>query len=81
MRGVVQKFDFRSSGYARVNQIWTCGREAEGHPCVIGPDAKGRCRAEDSRKRHKREIADGLREIERGAAKIRGAMRGGLAAD
>ena len=41
----------------------------------------GRCRAEDSRKRQNREIADGLREIEGGAAKIRGAMRSGLAAD
>ncbi len=36
----------------------------------------GKCRAEDSRKRQKREIADGLREIERGAAKIRGAVWG-----
>ncbi len=41
----------------------------------------GRCRAEDSRKRQKREIADGVREIERGVAKIREAVWGEQPAD
>src|SRR5206468_1703511 len=27
------------------NQKWVCGQAAEGKPCRIGPDARGRCRA------------------------------------
>jgi hypothetical protein len=46
MRSILQKFDFRSSAYARPNQTWACGRETEGRPCAIGPDAKGACRAD-----------------------------------
>jgi len=46
MRRILQKFDFRSSVYARPNQTWTCGREADGSPCSIGPDAKGGCQAD-----------------------------------
>ncbi len=46
MRGILQKFDFRSSAYERPTQTWVCGREAEGRPCAIGPDAKGACRAD-----------------------------------
>jgi hypothetical protein len=31
--------------YERPNQDWICGKAADGQPCRIGPDAKGRCRA------------------------------------
>ena len=41
----------------------------------------GKCRAEDSRKRLDDGIATALKEIERGVAKIRGAMRGEWDAD
>jgi hypothetical protein len=41
----LQSFDFRKSRYARPNQAWVCGREAEGAPCRLGPDSRGRCRA------------------------------------
>ncbi len=57
-----------------------CKRPFQAHKSTA-KYCSGKCRAEDSRKRHKREIADGLLEIERGVAKIRGAIRGGLAAD
>ncbi|MFQ5763951.1 MAG: hypothetical protein ACE5GT_03395 [Rhodospirillales bacterium] len=46
MIGALQKFDFLSSAYQRPNQEWVCGRQAEGRPCQIGPDAKGVCRAD-----------------------------------
>ena len=46
MKIIFQKFDFLSSSYQRPNQTWACGREAEGKPCHLGPDAKGACRAE-----------------------------------
>ena len=45
MARILQQFDFRQSLYQRPNQEWQCGRTAEGKPCQIGPDAKGRCRA------------------------------------
>ncbi len=37
--------EFNSGQYERPNQNWICGKAAEGKPCRIGPDAKGRCRA------------------------------------
>src|SRR5882724_6475419 len=37
--------EFNSGKYERPNQNWICGKAAEGKPCRIGPDAKGRCRA------------------------------------
>ena len=37
--------EFNSGQYERPNQDWICGKAAEGKPCRIGPDAKGRCRA------------------------------------
>ena len=37
--------EFNSGQYERPNQYWICGKAAEGKPCRIGPDAKGRCRA------------------------------------
>ena len=46
MKIIFQKFDFLSSAYQRPNQTWACGREAEGKPCHLGPDAKGVCRSE-----------------------------------
>jgi len=41
----------------------------------------GKCRAEDSRKRRDEGIATALKEIERGVAKIRGAVWGEQNAD
>jgi len=37
--------EFNSGQYERPNQNWICGKAAEGKPCRIGSDAKGRCRA------------------------------------
>ena len=37
--------DFDASRYARPNQNWICGYAAEGRPCRVGPDGRGRCRA------------------------------------
>lgn len=42
---LLQSFDFRKSPYSRPNQTWVCGRAAEGAPCRLGPDNRGRCRA------------------------------------
>ena len=53
MRERLQKFDYRRSSYHRVTQRWVCGHAASGHACQIGPDAKGRCRADfECRPRH-----------------------------
>jgi len=41
----LQTFAFNKSPYERPNQKWVCGRAAEGHPCRVGPDRRGRCRA------------------------------------
>ena len=41
----LQQFDYRSSLYLRPNQKWVCGWTADGTPCQIGPDNKGRCLA------------------------------------
>jgi len=37
--------DFDAQNYARPNQKWICGHACEGNPCLVGPDARGRCRA------------------------------------
>ena len=37
------KFD--SQNYARPNEGWICGRTAQGEPCPLGPDQRGRCQA------------------------------------
>ena len=33
-----------TSTYERPTQPWVCGRAAEGTPCQLGPDKRGRCR-------------------------------------
>jgi hypothetical protein len=42
----LMSFDFRRSRYERPNQTWICGRAADGCACALGPDRRGRCRAE-----------------------------------
>jgi hypothetical protein len=37
------KFD--SQNYSRPNDGWICGRAAQGEPCPLGPDRRGRCQA------------------------------------
>ena len=34
---------FKESRYERPNRDWVCGWAAEGRPCALGPDARGRC--------------------------------------
>lgn len=46
MRHFLQKFDFRSSAYERPTQQWVCGHAFDGQECRIGPDRRGRCRAD-----------------------------------
>lgn len=41
----LMSFGHRESQYDRPNHDWVCGRLAEGAPCRIGPDRRGRCRA------------------------------------
>ncbi|MGH7819682.1 MAG: hypothetical protein ACREQ9_07910 [Candidatus Binatia bacterium] len=41
----LQKTGYRESDYERPNQKWVCGWAAEGNPCWMGPDARGRCTA------------------------------------
>ena len=41
----MQEFGFRQSRYERPTQDWICGRSDEGERCLVGPDARGRCRA------------------------------------
>ena len=43
--GSLQLFGYRHSQYPRPNLPWVCGRTAEGAPCQVGPDTKGRCLA------------------------------------
>ncbi len=52
-----------------------CGRPFEAHKDTA-KYCSGKCRAEDSRKRRDEGIAAGLKEIERGVAKIRGVVSG-----
>jgi len=37
--------NFKLNRYERPDQKWVCGRAAEGHPCPLGPDQRGGCRA------------------------------------
>ena len=39
-RPLLQLWRFDESEYDRPNQPYVCGRQAEGTPCRIGPDAK-----------------------------------------
>jgi hypothetical protein len=41
----LQFFSFKRSRYERPQQAWVCGRTTCGKACIIGPDAKGDCRA------------------------------------
>jgi hypothetical protein len=41
----LQEQDYKNSGYLRPNQPWVCGWASEGHPCEVGPDGRGKCRA------------------------------------
>jgi hypothetical protein len=45
MRRLLDQLSFKKNRYARPNQDWICGRTAEGHPCPLGPDDRGMCRA------------------------------------
>jgi hypothetical protein len=42
----LQQFGYRDSRYERPTSRWVCGWAAEGRPCPMGPDGKGRCSAE-----------------------------------
>lgn len=44
MKRFFQTFGFRDSPYHRPFQKWTCGRAAEGRPCLLGPGRRGECR-------------------------------------
>ena len=41
----LQQTGHRESRYERPNQTWVCGWAADGRPCRLGPDRKGRCPA------------------------------------
>ena len=41
----LQQTGYRESRYERPNQTWVCGWAADGRPCKLGPDRKGRCPA------------------------------------
>ncbi len=41
---MLQDFRFDKSEYERAEQDWVCGWAADGRPCPIGPDQRGRCR-------------------------------------
>ncbi|NNF45067.1 MAG: hypothetical protein HKO59_07900 [Phycisphaerales bacterium] len=41
----LQQFGHRASRYEQPNPKWVCGWAAEGNPCRLGPDGKGRCPA------------------------------------
>ncbi|HWA24953.1 MAG TPA: hypothetical protein VG734_04690 [Lacunisphaera sp.] len=45
MRRLLQSIIHNRKLYDRPQDEWTCGRAAEGCPCVFGPDHKGECRA------------------------------------
>ncbi len=42
----LQQTGHRESRYERPNQTWVCGWAAQGLPCKLGPDRKGRCPAQ-----------------------------------
>jgi len=41
----LQQFGINDSPYERPNQKWVCGWAADGRPCAVGPDGRGRCTA------------------------------------
>ncbi len=41
----LQQTGYRESRYERPNQTWVCGWAADGRPCRLGPDGRGRCPA------------------------------------
>ena len=45
MRRLLQSIIYNRKLYDRPQDEWTCGRAAEGCPCIYGPGAKGECRA------------------------------------
>lgn len=45
MRRLLQSIIHNRKLYDRPQDEWTCGRAAEGCPCVFGPGKKGECRA------------------------------------
>ncbi len=45
MRRLLQSIIYNRKLYDRPQDEWTCGRAAEGCPCIYGPSAKGECRA------------------------------------
>lgn len=44
MRRLLQSIIYNRKLYDRPQHEWTCGRAAEGCPCIYGPSAKGECR-------------------------------------
>ena len=45
MQRPLDPLNFKQNTYERPGQKWLCGRAAEGHPCPLGPDQRGQCRA------------------------------------
>src|SRR6478609_7415237 len=45
LRRLLQSFVHNRNLYERPQDEWTCGRAAEGCPCIYGPGKKGECRA------------------------------------
>jgi len=45
MRRLLQSIIYNRKVYDRPQDEWTCGRAAEGCPCIYGPGKKGECRA------------------------------------
>jgi len=45
MQKPLDPLGFKQNTYERPAQEWVCGRASEGHPCPLGPDARGKCRA------------------------------------
>lgn len=45
MRRLLQSIIHNRKTYDRPQDEWTCGRAAEGCPCIYGPGPKGECRA------------------------------------
>ncbi|MDB6115334.1 MAG: hypothetical protein JWQ62_2279 [Lacunisphaera sp.] len=45
MRRLLQSIIYNRKLYDRPQDEWTCGRAAEGCPCILGPGKNGECRA------------------------------------
>ena len=45
MRRLLQSIIYNRKLYDRPQDEWTCGRAAEGCPCILGPGKQGECRA------------------------------------